>query len=136
MCRAAERAELAGYRDDGSVSTTALGPAALNDVMDVETFYGIIQMDRLSIWMADSPSCWPCKRLRERYRRLSRVFEGRVEFCRVGREFAPVVCDVLHVGATPATFAFRRGEALDWPWPLGVPATSEAQYRAWIDRHV
>ncbi|WP_407561488.1 hypothetical protein [Streptomyces sp. 184] len=117
------------------MSTTAQRAAGLYDVSDVETFYGTVQMDRLSIWFADSPGCWSCRRLRERYRLLAGTYEGKVEFCRVGREFAPAVCDLLNVGETPATFAFRRGEALDWPWPAGVPAKSRAQYREWLDRH-
>ncbi|KAF4409017.1 MULTISPECIES: hypothetical protein [Streptomyces] len=115
--------------------STATRPTGLYDVADLETFYGIVQMDRLSLWLADSRSCWSCKRLRERYRRLATVYEGRAEFCRITRESAPAVCDVLNVGEAPATFAFRSGEALDWPWPVGVPAKSEAQHRAWLDRH-
>lgn len=119
------------------MSTTSSGPVGPIDVTDLDTFYGIVQRDRLSVWAADSsPPAWPAKRLRERYRRLALVYAGRVEFCRVSRASAPEVWDVLGVGEeTPATFAFRGGAALEWPWPVGVPARTEAQYRAWLDRH-
>ncbi|MDC2959283.1 co-chaperone YbbN [Streptomyces gilvifuscus] len=108
---------------------------SLQDVADLDTFYGITQMDHLSIWFADADWCSACPRLRERYRELALVYGSAVDFCRVDVDQAQAISQVLNVQALPSTYAFRKAVELDFPWQVGVPMVSMAQYREWINKH-
>ncbi|MGX1757207.1 thioredoxin family protein [Streptomyces lydicus] len=109
----------------------------LQNVADLDIFYGIIQMERLSVWFADATWCAPCQLLRARYEQLALVYEGRVDFCRVDADQAATIISVLNVQKMPSTYVFRTGVALDWPWPVaGVPTATLKQYRQWLDTHM
>ena len=109
--------------------------SSLQNVTDLDSFYGITQMDHLSVWFADAAWCGACQRLRARYEELALVYGPTVDFCRVDVDQAQDLSQVLHVQQLPSTFAFRKAAALDFPWPVGVPTASLAQYREWIDKH-
>ncbi|MEU8352768.1 MULTISPECIES: co-chaperone YbbN [unclassified Streptomyces] len=105
-------------------------------VTDLDTFYAVTQMERLSIWFFDADWCGPCRIVRARYLELVAHYGEQVLFHRVDVDDEPGICSALHVLRIPATHAYRAGTALDWPWPGPPAATAQEEYRAWIDRHL
>ena len=108
----------------------------LIDLTELDTFYAVTQLERLSIWFFDADWCGPCRLVHVRYRHLAEHYGVQVLFYRVDVDDVPEICEALHVQQIPKTFAYRMGEVLDWPWPGFSAATTQEEYQSWIDRHL